>query len=327
MRSLAFVLVTPLLACSANVSSNDPLTPDGPPASDDGGTVMPPPPPTFQKTTMIDIAPGEDSTHCFSFLMPNTDQLTIRRWASHMGEGVHDIVLYVTPTPQPNCIVAKSTGGIAWSYAAQTTDADFQFPGDDGSGKPIGQLIKASQPAFLQIHVVNKTTTTLHADVSLSAWAYPGNVQTTYAAPFMALSLDFTVKPGSTASPAMGMASGACTIPPDPTGPTGPTAKPVQFFGITTYTHKQGVHTLVKDGTSKIFESTNWEHPGTTSSSPFYTFQSGTLSYQCEYLNGNAYTIVSGDDVTRQEMCVAVGYFFPAPDGIGHYCVDSLMLL
>lgn len=331
MRCLAFVLVTSLFACSASAPNVEPPMPDGSPAGDDGGVTMPPARGFQIMSPTIDVAPGEDSTYCYYFRTSNTDQLSIQRWASHMGAGIHDIVLYLTPTPQKasgmlpsSCAIANSGGGTAWSYAAQTPDAEVLLPGDDGSGNPIGQVVKASQPGFLQIHVRNTTTATLHADVKLNAYAYASDVEVTPAAPFIALNLEIMVKPGSTTTPSTGMVNGTCSIPPpDPSDPSG---KPLRFFGITTYTHKQGVHTFVKDGATTIFESTNWEHPGTTTSPPFYSFQSNKLTYQCEYSNGNAYTIVTGDDVTMQEMCMAVGYFFPAPDGYGHFCVDSTML-
>jgi len=300
---------------------------------------MPPPPRGFQIASPgIDIAPGKDSTYCYYFKTSNTDELSIQRWASHMGPAVHDIVLYLTPTIQKEpgtmnptgCAVAAGGGGTAWSYAAQTTDAEVVLPGDDGTGNPIGQVVKAGQTGFLQIHVRNTTTATLRADVTLNGYAYPSSVQPTPAAPFVALILNLNslhpeddklmVKAGTASSPAAGTVGGNCSIPLDPDG------KPVRFFGITTYTHKQGVHTLVKDGASKVFESTSWEHPGTMNSPPFTTFQSGTLSYQCDYLNPNAYTILSGDEVTMQEMCMAIGYFFPAPGGSGHFCVDSSTL-
>jgi hypothetical protein len=296
-------------------------------------------PPAFQLTIpAMAVAPGEDRTYCYYFRTSNTDELSIQRWTSHMAAGIHDIVLYLTPTPQmppgtmnsTGCVIAKSGGGPAWSYAAQTTDAEVRLPGDDGEGNPLGQIVKAEQPGFLQIHVRNTTASTLHPDVALSAYAYPADVQVTLAAPFVTLMLNLNpadltnklpmVTPGSPTSPAMGTVGGNCAIPPDPGG------KPVQFFGITTYTHKQGVHTSVMDGASKVFEGTSWEHPGTTSSPPFTTFQSGTLSYQCAYSNPNAYTIISGDDVAMQEMCMAIGYFFPAPSSAGHFCVDSTML-
>jgi len=328
MRSVAFVLLTPLLACSASAQPIDQLPPDGH-AADDGGVSMPPARGFQVSSPIVDIAPGEDSTYCFYFRTSNTDELAIQRWASHMGAGIHDVVLYLTPTPQQspgmmptNCAIAKTGSGTAWSYAAQTADAEASLPRDDGNGKPIGQRVKASQPGFLQIHVLNTTGSTLHAGVTLNAYAYPADVQPTLAAPFVALNLGnmmVMVKPGITTSPAMGVVNGNCTIP---------SGEPLRFFGITTYTHKQGVHTSVKDGPTTVFDSSSWEHPGMTRwpVPPFYTFKGNTLTYQCEYLNGNSYTIYSGDSTTTEEMCMAIGFFFPAPDGAGHYCVDSSML-
>jgi hypothetical protein len=341
MRCLAFVLVTSLLGCTGTVVSGEeaPMSDAPTGGSDDGGgtVMMPPPTRGFQLASPgIDVAPNEDSTYCYYFKTSNIDQMDIQRWASHIGPGVHDIVLYLTPTVlQPagtmnsnGCAVADGTGGTSWSYAAQTSDAEMQLPADDGSGKPVGLVVRAGQAGFLQIHVRNMTAAALKADVTLNAFAYPADVQTTHAAPFTALNLNgpsyVMVNAGTAGKPATNTVGGSCLFPPDPSG------KPIQFFGITTYTHKQGVHTVVKDGASKIFESTSWEHPGTMTSPQFYTFQSGTLSYQCDYVNGNAYTIMSGDDVTTQEMCMAVGYFFPAPpppnNFSGHFCVDSFLL-
>jgi len=343
MRSLAFVLVTPLLGCTGTVVSGEeaPMSDAPTGGSDDGGgtvTMMPPPTRGFQIASPgIDIMPNEDSTYCYYFKTSNPDQMDVQRWASQMGPGVHDVVLYFTPTVlktvgtmnPSGCAVADGTTGTAWSYAAHPGDPEVRMPSDDGTGTPVGQVVKAEQPGFLQIHVRNTTASMVHADVAINAYAYPADVQTTHATPFTTLNVNelnnhIMVKAGTANNPTTGTVGGDCMITPDPSG------KPIKFFGITTYTHKQGVHTVVKDGASKIFESTSWEHPGTMTSPQFYTFQSGTLSYQCDYLNGNAYTIMSGDDVTTQEMCMAIGYFFPAPpppnNFSGHFCIDSFVL-
>jgi len=341
MRRLAFVLVTPLLGCTGTVvNGEDVPMPDAPTAgSDDGGVpvVMPPPTRGFQiASPRIDIMPGEDSTYCYYFKTSNMEQMDVQRWASHIGPGVHDIVLYFTPAAvqssgtmnSTGCVVADGTGGTFWTYSAQTTDAELKMPSDDGTGTPVGQVVKAEQAGFLQIHVRNLTASVVKADVTLNGFASPADVQTTHATPFTALNLNgpgrIMVNAADGGQPATNTVGGNCTIKPDPS------SKPIQFFGITTYTHKQGVHTLVKDGASKVFESTSWEHPGTMTSPQFYTFQSGTLSYQCDYVNGNAYAIMSGDNAATQEMCMAIGYFFPAPPPpnnlSGHFCVDSFLL-
>lgn len=89
--------------------------------------------------------------------------------------------------------------------------------------------------------------------------------------------------------------------------------------------------TTVKDGmpasTAVTFTSTDWEHPGakTWMASPFYTFASGKLTYECTYDNTGsnaASTVVSGPSAETNEMCMATGYYFPATKPL--ICLNSL---
>jgi len=59
---------------------------------------------------------------------------------------------------------------------------------------------------------------------------------------------------------------------------------------------------------------------------PFFTFPNSTLTYQCDYVNPNNRTIVTGNNADTDEMCMVVGYYFPAPGGIGHLCWDEGMV-
>jgi hypothetical protein len=336
MRSVAFVLLTPLLACSATAQHVDQLTPDGP-TTTDGGGVMPPPAHGFQLTIPsvekpVDINPGADVTYCFSVQTPNTGEMAIQRWASHMPMGAHDMIVYLTQTDPgttslTDCGIVARASSLFWTYAAQTADAEATLPSDDGSGNPVGQLVKARQWALFQIHYVNTGTTVLHPSIDLNAYAYPDGAQVTLAAPYMTFNNNISIMPGSQAQPATGMVNGSCSVPLDPTG------KPPRFFGMTSHTYKQGVHTFVKDGVDMVLDSTDWQHPKTSSwpVMPFYTFKSGTLFYQCEYSNPTDRTIKTGDDATMDELCMTIGFFFPAPTegitrGVGHFCSNSSMI-
>ena len=183
----------------------------------------------------------------------------------------------------------------------------------------MGQLIKAGQPGFLQMHFLNSTSTVIHAQVELNAYAYDDGVQVTQAAPFFTVSTQIDLAPAAL-TPTTGTASGDCSV--------ASVASDAKFFVMTTYTHKQGVHTSIKDGATTVFDSMSWEHPGTQSwnASPFFSFTSGKLTYQCEYVNPNTYHIGYGDSVTTQEMCMTMGYYFPSADATGHMCVDGVML-
>jgi len=320
MRStLAFLLVTTLAGCSSSGAGNE--QPDASGGGDGGVT---PPTRGFQIVSpTVDLNPGADITYCYYFHAPNTSDLAIKKWASHMTAGSHDLMVYLTQTDlqtpgslsTAKCGLASDGPGPVWTYSAQSPDYEAPLPPDDGNGVPVGQPIKAGQSGFLQMHFLNTTSAVLHAHVELDAYAYDDGVQVTQAAPFFTLNTQIDL-PAAAPAPTMGTVSGNCNV-----------ASSVKFFVMTTYTHKQGVHTFVKDGTNTVFDSTTWADPGAQHwSTPFFSFTSGKLTYQCEYVNPNSYRIKYGDSVTTQEMCMAMGYFFPATDAAGHMCLDSVML-
>jgi hypothetical protein len=331
MRSLAFaVLVTSILACSPGGFVND--IPDAP-GVDPG---FPPPARGFQiLTPTVDINPGAEVTYCYYFHTPNNSDLSIQRWASRMTPGSHHMILYLTPNDQQTpgtlstslCGISSGSTGPIWTYSAQSPMAEVSLPIDDGEGHPVGQPIKAGQSGFIQMHYLNATDEIIHAHVTLNAYAYNDGVQITPAGPFVTFNRRIDLAPGSPANPTTGMVNGTCDMLNDSTG------APPKFYVMSTHTHKQGVHAFVNDGavhdsTSAVFNTTNWEHPGTVNwdTPPFYTFTSGKLSYQCEYSNPNNYRIQTGDSAATDEMCMAVGYYFPATGGTGHFCLNSLML-
>src|SRR5262249_31394192 len=148
-------------------------------------------------------------------------------------------------------------------------------------------------------------------------------IQVTPAGPFVTYNFGINLAPGTTTSPTFGMVNGTCIVPenPDHSVPS--------FYVVSMRTYKQGVHTFVKDGTpttgTMVFDSTSWDQPGARNwnSTPFFPFTTGMLTYQCEYLNPNNRTIVDGDSPATDEMCMTVGYYFPAVGGTGHLCLDS----
>lgn len=330
MRSLAVVLVVPFLACGVPAKDGEGDKPDAG-VEIDGGTMMMPPSRGFQITSpTVDIDAGKDVTYCYYFHTANDVDMSIKRWASHMTAGAHDVILYLTPTDQkpPNtllttdCAISNGTTGPVWTYSAQTPDAEAAMPADDGEGNPVGQPISASHSGFLQMHYVNTTAAVIHAHIELTAYAYDDGVQVTPAGPFVTLNRHIDLKSGTMLMPTPGLVNGMCDVLPDDTS-----GKPPTFFAMTTYTHKQGVHTFVKDGSTTIFDSTDWENPGAaTWTPPSYLFSSSQLMYQCEYRNPTSREIMTGDSATEGEMCMAIGFYFPATGGTGHFCLNSQML-
>jgi hypothetical protein len=333
MRSRsAFVLVTTLVGCSAGTvvpSYEQAEPPDAqvvePPAPD--ATVTPPPAvPSFQIVApTVDVAPAQEITYCYYFHTPNTSDLSIKKWASHMTPGAHDMIVYLTQSDlqtagslsTERCGFIANGIGPVWAYSAQSADDEAALPADDGNGMPVGLPLRAGRSGFIQMHFINTTADVLHAHVELYGFAYDDGVQVTPAGSFYTYSTKIDLASGSAATPTTGMVNGQCDVSPD-----------AKFFLMSAHTHKQGVHSFVKDAATMVFDTTNWEHPGVSSwsATPFYAFTSGKLSWQCEYVNPNNYRIQFGDDPARAEICAAVGYFFPSPGGAGLYCQDSVMV-
>jgi hypothetical protein len=321
--SLAFVLVTAFAGGGSACNGTAPGPDAG--AAQDGGS--PPPARGFQIVSPnVDINPGDEVTYCYYFRTPNSSNLQIKKWASYMTDGSRDMILYLTPTDQQTpgtlstskCGLFSSGPGPVWTYSAQTRDAEALLPADDGNGVPVGQLIKSGQSGFLQMHYRNTTDAVIHAHVELNAYAYDEGVQVTPAAPFVTFNTLINL-PAATSmlTPTTGMVNGSCSVPSD-----------AKFYVMSTHTHKQGVHTFIKDGATTVFDSTSWEQPGarTWDTAPFYSFTSGKLTYQCEYVNPNNYRIGTGDNAATDETCMAIGYYFPAVEGTSQFCLNSMIL-
>lgn len=267
-----------------------------------------PPARGFQlKSPEITIPANSENTYCWYFKAPNAEALTIKKWSSRMTEGSHHMIVFFTKSAtQPEGTVSDSSCGITsgtnvatWIYAAQNRDAELALPGDDGSGRPLGMDVASGQTGFIQMHYLNPTDEALKVHVTLNAEAYEAGVDTTKTFAYITYNSQINI-PDQAVGDKEG---GSCAIP-----------STQKIWLISTHAHKQAVHTEVRDGSDVVFSSDNWEEPGAKAwmSTPFYTFNSGKITYECTYNNNTGRTITSGDSAATDEMCMATGYIFPA---------------
>jgi hypothetical protein len=273
-------------------------------------------------TPTVTVQPNSEITYCYYFQTSNTAEVAVRRWTSQMTDGGQQMILFLTPgnlqspgtMATTQCGLSSSGSGPVWTYSAGAPPAELRLPANDGNGRHVAQVIKASQSGFLEMHFVNTTGQVRQAHVELRAYAYDDGVAITPAAPFVTFntSIDLPAAP-SPASPTSDTVTGECSVPPD-----------AKFYFVSTHTHRQGVRAFVKDGAAMVFDTTNWSEPGeVTWSVPFFSFKTGNLSYQCDYNNPNGYRIKYGDSAATDEVCMAIGYYFPASDATGHLCLNS----
>jgi hypothetical protein len=229
------------------------------------------------------------------------------------------MILYTTASDvmPPGTISSTGCGAFgtsnipSWTYVAQTPTADVALPADDGTGKPLAQRIAPGTPAYFQMHYLNTTDEPIQAHVQLDAFALDAGVAYTQTSPYITYNNQISIAPGATND----VESMTCTVP-----------QGIQFWSMSTHAHKQAIQTEVKDGSNVVFSSYDWEHPGskTWMASPFYKFTSNTLTYACTYNNtgDNAgITVVSGPSAQTNEMCMAIGYYFPATKPL--ICLNS----
>jgi hypothetical protein len=189
----------------------------------------------------------------------------------------------------------------------------------DGVGLPFA----AATNIVLNMHFINPGTTTLYPKVKLNI-LLATNVQYK-AASMVSFNVGINVPPATASGPGTQTVSGTCSGLPAGT----------KFFTMSTHTHKHATaavinfvsggasQEIVHTGSSPTYPAvqqqgtgTDWEHPGVAlwNAPDYLTVNAGdSFTYSCTYENQDPTTAVRvGETAASNEMCMAVGYYFPA---------------
>ena len=321
---LVFVMAA-AAACGTGGNSGDD-TPDaqgsGPDANPNDDLAPHPAGEGFQlKSPELTIPAGGEQTYCwYTTVSAVTADTGVKKWESKMTPGSHHLIVFMTPTAlKPDgtlvqgCGITGGSGGLGnfpvWSYSAQTPDQSAPMPPN------VGMEITANQHLYVQMHYLNTTDHELKVHVSINGWTYKPTDTFTKAAAFVTFNTQIQIPPKD----------GAMTVYPFKATCSN-TPVGVNFFTMSTHSHRRSHETKVFDGSTQILDSTDWEHPTIKSyltDTPtwnFYKFK-GQLSYECDYINDLSQEVVTGDSADTNEMCMAVGYFYPA-DGGPVFCIN-----
>jgi hypothetical protein len=261
----------------------------------------------------VTIMPGEETTKCFYFTTPNTDNIHVHKWVSDMSPGSHHMIYFSSlggNQPADGTVDdCEGAGQPLPVYGAQTPHNEADFPLDD-VGVQLAQVITPNAKGYFQMHYVNAGDVPLQAHVQLSAYALPLEQTFTRTDLFGTYNADINIPPHATNF----KVSATCDV-----------TEGAKFWSMSTHAHKQAVTTEVRDGSQMLFHSSDWEHPGATewSAPEFFEFK-GQITWECTYDNigSNANnTITDGQSARTNEMCMATGYYFPAAGPRG--CVKS----
>jgi hypothetical protein len=259
----------------------------------------------------ITVQPGQESFLCYYKDLPNTSTVNIGSYQSYMTPGSsHHFITYEVGSgsaggfgSEPDgTLVSCQFGGGTWMYATSLAGQIIEMKMPDGVGLPLN----AGTQVMLNMHFINPGSTAANPQVKLNLNTVE-NI-TYKAAAMYSFNTSIDVPAATALGPGTQTVSGTCTAPVGS-----------NFFVMTTHTHKYATVTKVNylhDGqTYNIVDTTDWEHPdvGVWDAPNFLTVQPGdSFTYSCSYSNSTSTPVLVGDTAATNEMCMEIGYYFPA---------------
>lgn len=261
------------------------------------------------------VAPGAEVSPCYYTSIPEEAASAVVRIESSMTPGSHHLVLFRTDEALAPDGTFGDCGALLsfsspedmpqWIYAAQEDVQTFETP--DGVGIP---LPPGSHVAF-SLHYVNASTEPL--DVELGLELFYAREAVSSAASFVSYAPDISVLPQ-----AEGMVSGHCKLP-----------QGARIFLLTTHSHQFTTSARIDRwaggvNLERLLLTEDWEHPTVETYAPEYLTlgDDEELAYTCRFLNTLGETLVDGESAVNEEMCMAIGWYFPA-NGANTYCAGN----
>jgi hypothetical protein len=253
------------------------------------------------------IQPGQEYYYCYYKSIPSTSNIQIGSFQSWMSTGSsHHFILFEASGPDGQFTggaVAGSVGGCTpqgtWLYATSTSGQIIELKMPDGVGLPMS----AGQQLNFNMHFIN-------------AGSMP-------VVPELKLNVLFAVNATQEAAAMVSFNSGIAVPPMGTQDVTGSCSPPAgsKFFAYTTHTHRHGgsvstgAYTDVTYNGMPIVHSTDWENPDVGLWGPpnFLTINAGdTIGYDCHFVNTDSTLVTFGETAASNEMCMSIGYYFPA---------------
>jgi hypothetical protein len=264
-----------------------------PPPQDQGFQIVTPP--------SLTVNPGSEGFWCYYKSIPGSGEVDIGGFRAWMTKGSsHHFITFHGANGPDGTLVSCAFGSGEWIFA---TSKSAVIVGTD-LPQNVGLPYKGGDSLTLNVHVVNTGTDVAHPVVKLNVL---------YAK-------DIKYKAGSVFQAMLG-ANPQIAVPPGGTQTVRATCRAApgsNFFLWTTHSHKfttkDTIDYISGGQTTNIVTTTDWENPGTHfwAAPNFLTTKAGdTFSYSCTYQNPGALPITFGETAAYNEMCIAIGYYFP----------------
>jgi len=257
------------------------------------------------KTGQVTIQPNEEAYYCYYNTIPGTAAIQVGAFQSWMSTGAsHHFITYQSTGAKQSNGTLEQCNGVAGSWVYATSVAGEVIALDMPSG--VGLNMPTGTQLIMNMHFINPGTTPLSPTVKLNV-LYAKNVQY-QAGTMVSFNVDIDVPPANAQGPGTQTVKGTCSAPVGS-----------KFFAVTTHTHKHATEAdvnFISDGqTQNIVKTTDWESPdvGLFYAPNFLTIKQGdSFTYSCSYSNTTSTAVTVGETAASNEMCMAIGYYFPA---------------
>jgi hypothetical protein len=253
----------------------------------------------------ITIQPNTEAYYCYYKTIPGNATIEVGAFQSWMSDNSshHFITYEVTGGGSPDGTVEQCAGVAGkWVYATSVAGQVIELKMPD----TVGLSMTAGTQLVLNMHFVNPGTAPVSPTLKLNV-LYAKNVMY-QAGTMVSFNASIDVPPAGPNGPGTQTVSGTCQAPVGS-----------KFFAVTSHTHKHATVTdvnFVSNGQSEnIVHTTNWEAPdvGLFYAPSFLTVNQGdSFTYSCSYSNSTSQAVLVGETAASNEMCMAIGYYFPA---------------
>jgi hypothetical protein len=263
-----------------------------PPAPADGFQIVSP--------ASITLTPGAEQFWCYTKNIPGTGEVDVGGFQSWMTKGAsHHFITFHNTGGVDGQLVSCPLGSGDWVYATSRSGMIIGMDLPQNVGLPF----QAGSSLIMNMHLINTGIDVVKPVVKLNVM-YAKNVMYKAGSVFsLAANAQIRVPPNGTQT-----VRGSCTAPAGS-----------KFFLWTTHSHKftteDNIDYVSGGKTTNIVHTTDWENPGTHvwGAPDFLTVKAGdSFNYSCTYRNTLAQTLTFGETANSNEMCLAIGYYFPA---------------
>lgn len=268
-----------------------------------GGLLEPPSSPEegIQLTMKVTVEPGQETTVCKNFAMPQ-GAFDVGRFEHAMTPVSHHLLVYplsitsdqVTDELIYACdesaAVQETRTGIL--YGTQSPTSDLPLPEGIAFGARGGLAVQ------LEYHLLNVTDAPVDAEVALNLWRAKGTITGEAGMLFM-FHNRIAIAPQS-----RGEARQRCRITND-----------LQLLTLVPHMHSRGVAMQAQRATGTgspqpLFDLQGWENDTVVFDPPVSFAPNDFVDYRCEYDNPSASYVFDGFSARNDEMCVTGGIYF-----------------